>query len=86
MRSIIRLEGEGAREVMMKGASLDFNDPDFTPGYARRVRFAEIAALFNIVETNVIDVYVFRSYATYAWEFLLKAARNGGEVRLFKKG
>ena len=86
MRTIIRLEGEGAREVMMKSTSLDFTDEDFAPGYVRRVRFAEIAALFNIVEANVIDVYVFRSYANYAWDFLLKAARKGSEVGLFKKG
>jgi sarcosine oxidase subunit gamma len=86
MRTIIRLEGEGCREVMMKSTSLDFTDEDFAPGYVRRVRFAEIAALFNIVEANVIDVYVFRSYANYAWDFLLKAARKGSEVGLFKKG
>ena len=86
MRTIIRLEGEGSREVMMKSTSLDFTDEDFAPGYVRRVRFAEIAALFNIVEANVIDVYVFRSYANYAWDFLLKAARKGSEVGLFKKG
>ena len=86
MRCIIRLEGEGAREVMMKSTSLDFTDEDFTAGYVRRVRFAEIAALFNIVEEHVIDIYVFRSYANYAWDFLLKAARKGSEVGLFKKG
>jgi len=85
MRCIIRLEGEGAREVMMKSTSLDFTDEDFTPGFVRRVRFAEIAALFNMVEEHVIDVYVFRSYANYAWDFLLKAARKGSEVGLFKK-
>jgi sarcosine oxidase subunit gamma len=86
MRCIIRLEGEGAREVMMKSTSLDFTAANLTPGYVRRVRFAEIAALFNMVEDNVIDVYVFRSYANYAWDFLLKAARKGSEVGLFKKG
>ena len=84
MRSIIRLEGERAREVMMKGCSLDFTDEDFAAGFVRRVRFAEIAALFNIVEENSIDLYVFRSYANYAWDFLLKAARKGSEVQSFK--
>ncbi len=83
MRSIIRIEGEGSREVMMKGCSLDFTDADFTPGYVRRVRFAEIAALFTIVDASTIDLYVFRSYANYAWDFLLKAARKGSEVGLF---
>ena len=85
MRSIIRIEGERSREVMMKGCSLDFNDADFIPGYVRRARFAEIAALFSIVEENSIDLYVFRSYANYAWDFLLKAARKGSEVGIFNK-
>lgn len=83
MRAIIRLEGELAREVVMKGSTLDLTDGDYTPGTVRRMRFAEIAALLHIVEDKVIDIYVFRSYAHYAWDFLQKAARKGSEVRLF---
>ena len=83
MRAIIRLEGEGVRETLMKGSSLDLISSDYKPGTVRRMRFAEIAALIHVVEENVIDLYVFRSYADYAWEFLLKAARKGSEVRLF---
>lgn len=83
MRAIIRLEGELAREVVMKGSTLDLTDGDYTPGTVRRMRFAEIAALLHIVEEKTIDIYVFRSYAHYAWDFLVKAARKGSEVRLF---
>lgn len=83
MRAIIRLEGDLVREVVMKGSTLDLTDGDYTPGTVRRMRFAEIAALLHIVEDNVIDIYVFRSYAHYAWDFLVKAARKGSEVRLF---
>ncbi len=83
MRAIIRLEGEFAREVVMKGSTLDLTDGDYTPGTVRRMRFAEIAALLHIVEEKTIDIYVFRSYAHYAWDFLVKAARKGSEVRLF---
>ncbi len=86
MRCIIRLEGEGVRETLMKGCSLDLLSEDYEPGTVRRVRFAEIAGLINIVEEHVIDLYVFRSYADYTWDFLLKAARVGSEVRLFAKG
>ena len=85
MRCIIRLEGEGVRETLMKGCSLDLIGNDYAPGTVRRVRFAEIAGLINVVEDNVIDLYVFRSYADYTWDFLLKAARMGSEVRLFSK-
>ena len=85
LRTIIRIEGESVREVMMKSGSLDFTDEEFAPGYVRRMRFAEIAALFNIVEPNMIDLYVFRSYAHYALDYLTKAARRGSEVEAFRK-
>jgi sarcosine oxidase, subunit gamma len=85
MRAVIRLEGEGVRETLMKGSTLDLTDGTYTPGTVRRLRFAEIAALMHVVEDTVIDLYVFRSYADYTWEFLLKAARKGSEVRLFSK-
>ena len=84
MRAVIRLTGEGVHEILMKGCSLDLLSEEYAPGTVRRVRFAEIAALINIVETNTIDLYVFVSYAEYAWEFLLKAARKGSEVKLFR--
>ena len=83
MRAIIRLDGEGVRETLMKGSTLDLISDDYSPGTVRRMRFAEIAALLHVVEQNVIDIYVFRSYADYTWEFLIKAARKGSEVKLF---
>jgi sarcosine oxidase, subunit gamma len=86
MRAVIRLEGDGVRETVMKGSTLDLTDGTYTPGTVRRLRFAEIAALLHVVEDTVIDLYVFRSYADYTWEFLLKAARKGSEVRLFANG
>ena len=85
MRAIIRLEGENARTTVMKGTSIDLTHGDYPPSTVRRMKFAEVGALLHIVEDNVIDVYVFRSYADYTWEFLLKAARKGSEVRLFPK-
>jgi sarcosine oxidase, subunit gamma len=84
MRAIIRLEGEGVREVLMKGSTLDLISDDYKAGTVRRMRFAEIATLLHVVEDNAIDVYVFRSYAEYAWAFLVKAARKGSEVKLWR--
>lgn len=84
MRAVIRLTGEGVRETLMKGCSLDLLSDEYAPGTVRRVRFAEIAALINSVDATTIDLYVFVSYADYAWEFLLKAARKGAEVKLFR--
>jgi len=83
MRAVMRLEGQGVREVLLKGCSLDLLGEDYPQGTVRRVRFAEIAALIHIAEADAIDLYVFRSYAGYAWDFLLAAAREPAQVRLF---
>jgi sarcosine oxidase, subunit gamma len=83
MRAIIRLEGEYARTTVMKGTSIDLTHGDYPAGTVRRMKFAEVGALLHIIEDDLIEVYVFRSYADYTWEFLLKAARKGSEVKLF---
>jgi sarcosine oxidase subunit gamma len=85
MRTIIRLEGGNVREVLIKGTSLDLLGEGYPPGTVRRLLFAEIAALIHIVAPEVIDLYVFRSYADYAWDFLLTAARPAAAIRLFGK-
>ena len=83
MRAVLRLEGEGVREVLLKGSSLDLLNENYAAGTVRRMRFAEIAALLHIVEDKVFDVYVFRSYADYTWEFLLATARAAAKISLF---
>lgn len=85
-RAIIRLEGEGVREVLMKGAPVDLTSPEYAPGTVRRVSFGEIAALLHIVSAgpDVIDLYVFRSYALFAWQWLVATAAEGASVRLFR--
>ena len=85
MRAVIRMEGEGSREILMKGTSLDLLSDDYPAGTARRMRFAEIAALLHVVEEDIFDIYVFRSYAHYAWEFLMATAREEAKIRLFGK-
>ncbi len=84
-RAIIRLEGDGAREVIMKGAAVDLTDPVWGPGRVRRMLFAGISAMFHIVqvEPDTIDLYVFRSYADYAWDWLLATAGERARVRLY---
>jgi sarcosine oxidase subunit gamma len=85
MRAVIRLEGEGVREVLLKGSSLDLLGEGYPPGTVRRLLFAEIAALIHVIQRNAFDLYVFRSYADYVWDFLLAAARSGAAISLFGK-
>lgn len=83
MRAVIRLEGDGCREVIMKGTSLDLLDPEYVQGCCRRMRYAEIAALLDVVEDNVFDIYVFRSYAHYTWNFICATAKAPARLKLF---
>jgi sarcosine oxidase subunit gamma len=85
MRSIIRLEGDNARHVLLKGSSLDLLSSDYGAGTVRRLRFGEIAALIHIVsvKADVIDLYVFRSYANYAWDWFLANGRAAATIRPF---
>ena len=85
-RAIIRLQGDNAREVMMKGSSIDFTLPDYTAGLVRRLIFAEIAALAHIVTDTpcTIDIYVFRSYADYTWKWIEATAKPAATIGLFR--
>lgn len=85
MRTIIRLEGDDARFVLLKGSSLDLLSADYEAGTVRRLRFAEIAALLHIVseKPDMIDLYVFRSFANYAWDWLLANGRAAAATRPF---
>lgn len=83
MRAVIRLEGDDVREVLLKGCSLDLLGPGYEPGTVRRVRFAEIAALIQVIDAQTIELYVFRSYAHYAWDFLTVTANAAAQVKLF---
>ena len=82
-RTIIRLEGAGARETIMKGAAADLTRSDV--GTVRRMMFADIAAMAQVIsaDPDTIDVYVFRSYADYAWDWLEAASRPAASIRLF---
>ncbi len=84
-RSIIRLAGEGAKIVLMKGAPFDLTAPEISIGYVRRIRFAELAALVHMVssEPEIIDLYVFRSYAQYAWDWLSATATDQSRLSIF---
>ncbi|WP_337659756.1 sarcosine oxidase subunit gamma [Anderseniella sp. Alg231-50] len=84
-RAIIRLEGDNAREVMMKGSSIDFTLPDYKTGLVRRLVFAEIAALAHIVTDKpcTIDIYVFRSFADYTWKWIEATAKPAATIGLF---
>jgi len=84
-RTVIRLEGAGAKEVLMKGAPVDLTTPDYVEGCVRRLRFAEMAAMIHVVsnQPEVIDLFVFRSYGRYAWDWLSATSTKQSRLKLF---
>ncbi len=84
-RAIIRIAGDGVREVLMKGTSVDLTSPEISTGTVRRMLFAEVAAACHVVDEDAatLDLYVFRSNADYVWEWLLATARAGARVQLY---
>lgn len=86
-RAVIRLHGPDAREAVMKGTSIDLLGREVGAGFVRRAQLAELPVAVHIVDTEaeLVDVYVFRSYADYVWSWLARAARPAATVGLFRQ-
>ncbi|RMD47440.1 MAG: sarcosine oxidase subunit gamma [Alphaproteobacteria bacterium] len=77
MRALFRIEGEGAREVLAKGAPVDLAPGAFGPGEVRRTRLGQVAVAFWMVNATDFELVCFRSVADYVFEWLCAAARPG---------
>lgn len=77
-RQIFTLTGDGAREVLAKGAPVDLSRQSFGLGDLRRTRIAQVAAAFYQTGEgpDVFEVYCFRSYAPYLWRWLGASAKS----------
>ena len=82
-RALLRVEGEGAREVMAKLMPVDFAPQAFQPGQLRRSRLAQVPAAVWAEEDGAFGVMCFRSVAAYVFAALSTAAEPGGEVGYF---
>jgi sarcosine oxidase, subunit gamma len=84
-RSIFRIAGLGAREVVMKGASVDLTHTDCVVGTVRRFNFADLAAMVHVMSDRpeTLDLYVFRSVGSYVRRFLDAAARPDARLVLW---
>ena len=76
-RTVFRLEGPGAREVLAKGAPVDLHPASFGPGDFRRSRLGQVAAAFWMPAPEVIELMCFRSVAHFVAAWLEQAARPG---------
>jgi sarcosine oxidase subunit gamma len=84
-RAVIRITGDAARTVMMKGSSADLLGRDIGAGYVRRTQIGDVAIAIHIVDLapGTIDVYGFRSYADFVWQWLVTAGRSAATVEVW---
>ena len=78
-RAVIALGGEAAREVLMKGCSLDLHPRVFGPGSCAQSTLALAQIILEQVEDGPdYRLYVGRSFAPYLWQWLCDAAGEFG--------
>lgn len=76
-RTVMFVEGAGAREVIAKLAPVDLHTESFGPGEMRRTRLGQVAAAFWMRDAETFEVICFRSVGDYAFSLLAASAEAG---------
>lgn len=80
-RTIIRLSGPKARDVLAKGCPLDLHPRVFGPGRVAQSLIGRAGVIIHqIDEVPSYDVYVLASFAAYLWNWLTDAGLDYGVV------
>lgn len=84
-RALFRVEGPGAREVLAKGAPVDFSRAAFGPGDFRRSRLGQLAAAFGQVseDPEAFEMVCFRSVSAHVERWLDVSSRAGSLPGVF---
>lgn len=77
-RAVFRVSGAKASRVLSKGAPVDLAPDRFAVGEVRRTRIATVAAGIVRTDEDAFEVFCFRSYAAYLWDWLTVAAKQDG--------
>jgi sarcosine oxidase, subunit gamma len=78
-RTVLRIAGHKARDVLAKGCSLDLHPGSFSVGSCAATSVSGLAAiLISVDDTPTYDLYVPRTYGLYAWGWLCEAAAEYG--------
>nr|WP_249780180.1 sarcosine oxidase subunit gamma family protein [Bradyrhizobium sp. dw_411] len=89
--AVLRITGEAAREVLSRGAFIDFDPSVFGPGSAAVTTISHIGvSIWRIDDAPTFEVALFRSYADSFWHWLTTTCtalgvglvRHGGSARI----
>lgn len=77
-RSIIRMSGPSVRSLLAKECTLDLEPPALPKGSCVMTGFSHYAVTLHMVEEEVIDLYITRSFAQALWEELIDLGAEYG--------
>ena len=78
-RTVIGLRGPNARDVLMKGTNIDLHPRHFGPDCCIQAHLGRCHMLLHQLDDSPsYDVYIHRSFAVYAWNWLCDGAREYG--------
>jgi sarcosine oxidase, subunit gamma len=76
-RAILALKGPKAREVLMRGVSLDLHPREFRVGQCAQTGLSRANVLLHLTDdTPTFEVYVLKSFSDYLWCWLEKVAQD----------
>jgi len=73
-RAILALKGPKAREVLMRGVSLDLHPRAFHVGQCAQTGLSRANVLLHRTDDTTFEIYVLKSFSDYLWRWLEKAA------------
>jgi sarcosine oxidase subunit gamma len=69
--AVLRIKGVSAREILSRGAFIDFDPSVFGPGSAAVTTISHIGVLiWQVDDAPTYDVALFRSYAGSFWHWM----------------
>ncbi len=78
-RTVLRITGLRARDLLAKGSSIDFHGRAFPVGSCAQGLLGHVGVLIHAVDAApTFDLYVARSYAQTGWEWLTESGAEYG--------
>ncbi|MBM3571545.1 MAG: sarcosine oxidase subunit gamma [Alphaproteobacteria bacterium] len=78
-RTVVRVSGRHAREVLAKGCPIDLHERSFAPGRVAQSVVARAGVILHQVDaTPSYDLYVLASFSAYLWNWLTDSALEFG--------
>jgi sarcosine oxidase subunit gamma len=77
-RTVLRLRGAHARDLLAKECGVDFHPRAFSSGDCAVTSYGPIGMLVHAVDERAFDLYVYRGFAVSFFEALMTGAREFG--------